>query len=516
MNIIKNHSIILDFYKLLSWSFRSLGFYFWVAFCSLAFCFALYGADTPCKWTNIYNDDKEEIITPRALPNRTEDGEVKYEPCDQAIKRRKQAVERARSHQEMNKQLNKTGDGGVDNCQYQPPKTASNPNPSPYKVEVEQIDEQEDGTPIYESCHSAKVKAQKAWIDENYEGHRVDALADIDKFNQQMDDKAMSASEKAQKAAEKQKKTSLIAVAGGIAAGIKGAGCSASCPSGCCSQAPRWYMVSAGLAGAGMLLGMASKNNEGIADEYSAGLLNDTTDDTAGNTSGPTPGPPTPGPPTPGPPTPGPPTPGPPTPGPPTPGPPTPGPGKDQKKPIKVEVGSSNVEIDPNNLKKTLEDHGLKWNHVDKTITTPDGKTYSAGDMDSPEVKAFINGPSGKAFKATMDSIEDQVSKALGDDGDLLADSDSESNGPSMGGGGFAGYGSTGGSGGGAGMFGGGPGRSLAGLGGKGSKEGSTKVAGMSVKRGKDRVGVSQDNIFQIIHRRYQTKRKKQEFIELF
>ena len=43
----------------------------------------------------------------------------------------------------------------------------------------------------------------------------------------------------------------------------------------------------------------------------------------------------------------------------------------------------------------------------------------------------------------------------------------------------------------------------------------SSNLAGMSVKHGKNRIGVSQDNIFEIIHRRYQAKRKKQHFIEI-
>ena len=46
-------------------------------------------------------------------------------------------------------------------------------------------------------------------------------------------------------------------------------------------------------------------------------------------------------------------------------------------------------------------------------------------------------------------------------------------------------------------------------------KKDGNKLVGMSVKMGKNRVGVRQDNIFEMIHRRYQAKRKKRHFIEI-
>ena len=43
---------------------------------------------------------------------------------------------------------------------------------------------------------------------------------------------------------------------------------------------------------------------------------------------------------------------------------------------------------------------------------------------------------------------------------------------------------------------------------------GST-IAGMAVQKGGSLIGVRQDNIFDMIHRRYQKKRKKTHFVEL-
>ncbi len=471
----------------------------------------------PCKWTNIYENNKEETIALRVKPGRDENGEPQYETCDQAIQRREDQVTKAKAEAAETKREEERaeeGGGGPDNCYYSPPKTSINPNPPPpRKVEVKRTGTDEEGNALYESCLDAKRRAEAEWLKTEFGGHREDADVAITEFNNQMDENALSASEKAKKQAEKQQMAGLVAIAGGLAAGIKGGICSSQCgtPSpGCCPSAPMWYKIAAGLGLAGTVLAMTAKENEEAAAEYSAGLLGtggggdepgDEEPTTTGNPN-PDPAPTSTGEITT-------------TGGVPIPEPHIP------KPTIEIQVptdgGGEPIKIDPNNPVKAFEDNtDLKWDPVKKTITTPDGKTYSAHDADSPEVQAFTAGPEGQAFKAKMDALENQIAQALDEEGDeILADGEAEGEDAGLlGAGGFSGYGGGGRSSdnSGAGKRGG---QKLAGLG-SDEKNKASKVAGMSLKRGKNRVGVSQDNIFEMIHRRYQAKRKKKQFIELF
>ena len=443
-------------------------------------------APAPCTWDNPHSQ-KQETIQPKVKPGRDEQGNTLYQTCSEAIAERRHAVESDIANRHASTGI---AGGTVEDCYYTPPKTASEKNPEPIKLTVNKIDEKKNGEPIYESCTDAQRRAQKEWIDTKYRGHLEDAQADIDEFNRLAEEEAMSATEKAQKAAEKQERTSLIAGAGAMAAGVAfGICCSSGCTSGCYYFAA----LAAGLGGASMLLRMSSDKNEDIAAQLSDGLMGEdgtSTGTTDGETTSPGeftggggPRPPDPSPP-----------------------------------PLDIpKVGP--VRPTPGNIRRVLADQGLDFDPKTGTITLPDGRKFSGDDLNDPAIQKYANTPQATALKKQLEGLEQQINQALGadDEGEEELASDEDGNSLSGGGGGFAGYGKGGDSGGGAdagGAGGAGAGRLLASAEDPDADKNS-RVAGMSVQRGKDRIGVSEDNIFEIIHRRYQSKRQKQHFIEI-
>lgn len=458
-------------------------------FLSLIFLFALPKSSTAetCQWTNIYDNNKVETIPLNVKPGLGPDGENQYESCEEATDRVKRAAERRQAR--INATSTITG-GTKNDCKWTSPDLPDRPSQS-YPVEVRQIGEDPDtGEPQYESCTNAQKRTRKQWIDNEWNGHRDDANAAITAENERREQEAMSANEKAKKAAEKQQKTSLVATAGAMAAGVTAAACYSSCSasgSGCCSAAPYFAALSAGLGLAGMALGLASGSNKETAAKYQGLLPPDTnngttTADTTGGltTSGNVTLPP-------------------------------PVVLSDPNIPLpKITINGQAVVPTPGNLGPFFEEQGLKWDPKKKSITLPDGRSYTADDADNPEFRKYASSGPATNLKKQMKGLEAQIDKAMGSD-DELSEGTEEVADNALGGGGFSGYDGGRSSGGGGGAL-------VASLGRKpGSSENdeASKVAGMSVKMGKGQVGVSQDNIFEMIHRRYQKKRKKQQFIEI-
>ena len=460
-------------------------------FTILAFLFPLtaFGTSSPpesCPWVNIYNNDMEEIITPKRIYSRMNEA-IQYESCERAIARRKFQVERSKANQNAGQTI--TG-GTQRNCPWEAPL----PPHTRFSLTLNQTGTKPNGEPQYESCGSAQRRKQKEWIDNDFDGHREDAEAAIQAFNDGLDQQALSANEKAKKAAEKQKKTSLITTAGAMAAGVAAAACCSS--TSCRPKCPYLVALSAGLGFMGMVMGMASTDNEQIASDY-RGLM-----DTPGGQGTPD--------------------------GDNTDGSPDPDigmgggstfqggnipnpeftlPDWEDVPTVKIPGGGPAIPT-PANLGPFLKKHGLTWSPKDKTMTLPNGKSFTADDLDKPEFRQYASSPEASRLQAQMKGLEKQITQATGGD-DLAEGEGSEDD--SLGGGGFSGYSGENGAGYGGGTL-------VAGMGGGGSPGSSasdgSKVAGMSVKMGKNRVGVSQDNIFEMIHRRYQAKRKKQHFIE--
>ena len=158
-------------------------------------------------------------------------------------------------------------------------------------------------------------------------------------------------------------------------------------------------------------------------------------------------------------------------------------------------------------LNKILGTHNVKVN-PDGSITLPNGKK-----MNVSQLQAKLSPAQLKAFQGFQNKL-----KHFGDKVANMNSNDSKANKAKDSKGGFKGYG-----GGGSRDPSSGTGSSdmLAGDIGFGGNSKSTennigsKVAGMAVKRGGSLIGVAQDNIFDMIHRRYQKKRKKEHFVEL-
>ena len=465
-----------------------------VFFISLIFFlgFPLSSLAETCQWTNIYDNDKVETVTPNVIPGRGPDGEARKETCAEAVARRRDQVHKSLAYENAGNTI--TG-GSRHACTWTSPDLPNAPSQT-YPLEVQKIGENEDGSPQYESCTSAQKRRQSEWINNEFNGHREDAEAAIAAEQQRLAEEAMSASEKARKASEKQQKTSMIALAGGMAAGVTAAICYSNCspPSGCCPAAPYFAALAAGLGLAGMMLGMASDDNDHIAAEYQGGLLPDGggggSDGGDFEPPGATDGVITP----------------------PTGVLPNPTLTTSTTPEITLPDGTKVIPT-PANFRRVLEDKGLKWDPKKKSITLPNGKSYSAEDTNNPEFRKYASSGEAKALQNQMKGLEGQIAKAMGDEGDLGSGLEEDGD-AALGGGGFAGYSGGGAGAGGALMAANGRGPGSAGGAGSGSDKGS-KVAGMSVKMGKNKVGVSQDNIFEMIHRRYQAKRKKRQFIEL-
>ena len=465
-----------------------------------------------CTWTDKEGSGQTAQVTTRlkrTLPSQ--DGGIPiYETCAEATARKQRQVDAGRANRIAQKTI--TG-GSRHACTWTSPELPNAPSQT-YTLEVRKIGENEGGEPRYESCRSAQQRRQKQWLQTEFNGHREDAEDAINKERERLQQKAAeeneSSNRKAEKAAKKQKTASLIAAAGSMAAAIKFA---ATCSStaGC----NYWYAaLSGGLLVASMAMGNSSNKNRRVAYQYRGGLMADGTESVGSDGS--------------------------------LDGGINLGGGGDEEQsgvntgrdvanlgPGDVSLGDPNlpgwsdtpkvtlpdgtvVTPNPSELGPFLEKRGLKWNPGKKSITLPDGKTISTDDLNNnPEFRKYAATGAAKAFQNKLKKLGQQIADATGStDGDGLGADGSAGDTASLGGGGFSGYDGKGGSSGGYGLgSGGGSGSLTAGLD-KGKKDGN-KLAGMSVKMGKNRVGVSQDNIFEMIHRRYQAKRKKKHFIEI-
>ena len=314
---------------------------------------------------------------------------------------------------------------------------------------------------------NAQRRRQSQWINNEFNEHREDAEAAIADERQRLDQEATSANEKAKKAAEKQKKTGMIAIAGGMAAGVTAGICYSSCPTGgCCGAVPYFAALAAGLGLAGMVMGMASKDNDNIAAQYQGGLLGDPTMGGGGdptlNTNGGAIIPPGGG---------------------------LPNPEAsfafDDTPEVTLPNGQK-VVPNPENFGPFLKEQGLKWDPKKKSITLPNGKSYTGDDTNNPELRKYASSGEASALQNQLKGLEGQIAKAMGDGsasdalGSGLEDEEGDA---SLGGGGFGGYagGNSGGANRGAGALMGGGGRGP----GSATDGDASKVAGMSVKMGK-------------------------------
>ena len=450
-------------------------------------------APSPCTWVNPYDGDETRTVTPRVLPNVDGNGNVQYESCDKAIARDRQAVQRRHANRHANKHI--TG-GSRDNCFWKEPL----PPFKEHKVEVKQIGENQDGSPKYESCRQAQWRRQEAWRKSEGWEHKEDLEDAIKKYNENEDKRILSSEKELEKAANKQQIASYITTAGSIAAGVKAAACCSKTPA--CPMCGFYVALSAGLGLAAFKFMNASNDNRDIASQYAGNLLNDPNN--PGSTGGP-PGNITGGPPgnitgnTSG--------------GLPVSPPITPS----IPPPVTLPDGTKVIPTPENIIPFFKDKFNADFDPEKRKITLPDGTSYTADDMEKPEFKQFANSGPAAQLKKEMKNLEKQISDQMNDgDIDSLAAEDSAEDGGlgGAGGGGFGGYD------GGQGFGGEGGGTLVAGMGGGGrggskNADKGSKVAGMSVQVGNNRVGVAQDDIFEMIHRRYQNKRKKQQFIEL-
>ena len=478
----------------------------------------------PCTWDNPFNVNSQgdvftrtETITLRRM-GEEQDGTPRYETCAQATARVRSATERSfgrsQYHRPIDGDRSRTCSANYTPppCTYTPPKTSLDQDPKPRTLTIRRTGQDQDGNPCYESCQDAQLRAQNAFIQTEWGGHADDLKKSIEDYNQSLEDEALSSSKKAEKSAKMQKLGGMAAIGGAMLAAKRAmACCAATNPGPCC---PSYWALAAALGVAGGKLFTASSENEGISDQYSALIptnrggggddsSSSSTDGSTSSTNGTTG-----------------------TTG--TTGNPetndntsSGGPGTDGGLPNptqEIVVDDERLPPTPENFENLVKKGG--GGEIDPktgTITLPNGQKYSPSDLDKPEFQKFMNSPAMADFKKDMAGIEDQVASAMGEEGmldDTGTDGATDSSNPMAGGGGgFSGYAGGGGLGSAHGASGGGRGLSSANSAGKGKKDGQA-VAGMSVKRGKDRIGVSQDNIFYMIHRRYQKKRKKQHFIE--
>jgi len=454
----------------------------------------------PWEWTNPKTNKKEaRTATPRPYykyNHQTDAETIHYEPCEKAVNRARHSENEkfALGHAQSSFMKGVSG-GSYDGsrpkhpCTWTPPELPGHTNPKPITATQRKIGLNEDGSPRYESCTSAAKRTQKKWMNNNFSGHREDA----ERLIKQRNEERMSASKKAKRNASNKQMGGMLAIGGAAWAGYKAfTCCTSTTPCGC----PWWVALTTGLAGAGVGLMKSANQSNKVADAYSKGTTLEFGADADGgtNTGGDItiPGGNIPG---------------------------EGGPG-DLKTPLVTVTGVGPMRLTPDDLKNVLAKKGMTLNPEKKTLTMPDGTVHTADpNMDTSQ---FANSPQGKAINNQMQAMQASLKKQLedsyGDDevagsGNAFGDDDDEMGGGG-GGGGFAGYGGGSNTGGGAGY-----GRQVAALGipkkTGADDDNASKVAGMSVNAGSNKVGVSQDNIFKMIHRKFQKKRKQKQFIEI-
>ena len=502
----------------------------------------------PCVWTDTnWNKDKDgDAPATETLNLSCDDPDcVTYKSCAAEKASRQKRADMARAKRYNRELLSKhaTGADPKDNiCYWTNPVKVDAQKTIINKEVLSQPDDADH--PRYESCQQAQQRKYKELGKSlGYYGtpqQIVDQLrSHQDQMRQNMDNEAQGASELAEAAAQKQEKTAKITMAGSATMGSIGSACLATCgPSGVigCGTCPPPLILSAALGVAGFLMNLDSEESRDIASQYGlAGIAdpNSSTSGTPGGPGGPLPDPPGPPPPpggntssttddgttddgtTSSGPTPQP-TDGTSTGVPQTTGlPPTPrltGPrGAGGPLGPRIRLPKPDGRLSPRTTKELqdmLKAKGLDFDPNKRQITLPDGTAFSADDINTPMMQKYAKTPAGMAAKAKLDAIAAQMDKAYGDDMGFASSGDEDAGGGG-GGGGWQGYD-------GAGDTGGGSKRRMASRNPNSHKKNKdkSKLAGMSVKAGKDRVGVGQDSIFAMIHRRYQAKRKRQHFIE--
>lgn len=163
-------------------------------------------------------------------------------------------------------------------------------------------------------------------------------------------------------------------------------------------------------------------------------------------------------------------------------------------------------------LKDKLDDflakRGIAWDPKKQQITLPNGMTGSAKDMN----KALKNLPPEQLqpFTQALSAAAAKLSKknnSLGLDDESKTESASGGGGSGKSSKSFKGYA---GSGYGRGSSGFGNANMLA----QRQNKKNSQLNKMTVRAGNDQVGISQNNIFQMVHARYQSKRQNKEFIK--
>lgn len=325
------------------------------------------------------------------------------------------------------------------------------------------------------SCVDAKIQMQQKLINKKYGGYTEDAQLFLNNQNAKADEKAVSANKKAKELSRQQKIGGAATTATGMLTGAAAAIVCATASTGFKDIHCQYLMaLTAGLVATGTILAATAKENEDIAAKYKGGLVSEKgsarlSANLANSIDGGT---------------------------------------ASELSPITLPNGDVIIP-EPKYAAKYLKKHGLTWDAKKRTITTPDGKTYKADSSQTLDDKKFANLPQASAIKSFMKKATSQISADL-DAQDaaankLAANDDDNSDSNIDGGGGFSGYKNKKKS-----------RRSNKYLNAQKSKSKlSNRVKGMFVKRGKDLIGVSQDNIFYIIHRSYQEQRKQKRFIEL-
>ncbi len=432
-----------------------------------------------CIWTDKRSHKdlggvREEKLTLQVIYT-DEEGTLVYESCDAAKQNRQKQADMAKGRQHANKYV--TGEGPGGSCMFQNPYTKEE-TPLTRKI-ISTPDEEEH--PRYEPCSETQRRKLLEWG--KSEGHDgiEDINAELTRRNEEITKENQAASELAEMATRQKEKSAAVTGAGATAMGALGMACMAACSTSCQPKCWPLFVLSAALGVASSLQSLDAVDAADVKDTLSLVTTgtSTSTDADPGTDADPDtdagPGPPPP----------------------PPPGPPRTTTTKNPKPPPVKEP-----------VKDKLRKHNLTLDTKNRRLVLPDGTAVSADDINSPQMQAFSNSPAGQRIKAKLAAIQKKAGKEF-DEKMGLADNTGETEGGMGGGGGFSGY---------AGAPGGGEDKNLiAGLGrkpGSHKKNKNSKVAGMSVKSGKDHVGVGQDNIFEMIHRRYQNKRQRLHFIE--
>ena len=171
--------------------------------------------------------------------------------------------------------------------------------------------------------------------------------------------------------------------------------------------------------------------------------------------------------------------------------------------------GLGSLVSDFKSLQATAAQSGVSVSNDGQTVTLPNGKKVSSGSFGS--AAGMKAAGFGNAEITSVQNLLSDVSKKSNASASSKVSSLTNDQGGGGGGGGFGGAGGSGGAGE-VGTGGGGydPYGRMRGLGNKGDKG----VSGLSKKLGSDNIGVSGDNLFEMVHRRYEARDKANAFLK--